>query len=308
MNNITLEKNESTKMRKYEHIVLLANGCFSLVLSASTLSANIILIVATARSHIRFNKVINKLHEAFFWTNILASVIFLPYFGIAEILHGLQIGEKAFSFPSYLSVTFVFFAQSNAKMALLITAERSSAFTFPHLHRRMMTKTKMLTTLILTDSFAVFCSCLQFTGTNEVVFFKIYIHIFISMPICIIFILVVLTFWQIRSRNMVVSGEIPQSSEQLQRRRKRSVRTARKYVAVVSLFMVPICLCILPWYIMNIIESKDAENLHMTGTKFVFQRLSMPLLFLPDLLGPVTVVLRFEDYSIAVKRLLRRWK
>ena len=306
MNNITLEKNECTKLKKYEHIVLLANGCFSLVLSASTFSANIILIVATARSHIRFNKVFNKLHEAFFWTNLLVSVVFLPYFGIAEILHGLQIGKTAFSFPSYLSVTFVFFAQSNAKMALFITAERSSAFTLPHFHRRMMTKTKVLTTLILTDSFALFYSCLQFTGTNEVVFFKIYIHIFISVPICVIFILVVLTFWNIRRRSMVVSGEIPQSLEQFQHRRKRNARTARKYLAVVSLFMVPMFLCILPWYIMKSIESNDAENLHITGAKFFFQRLSIPLLFLPDVLGPVTVVFRFEDYSVAVKRLLRR--
>lgn len=304
MGNFTFDKNED-RLRQFHHITLLANGCFSLVLSATIFLANIVLIASTARNPPRLDKVIDKIHNAFFYINVLAGLLFLPYFGIAEILHGLQITTEPAPFASYLSVMHVFFAQSNLNVACLVTVERSSAFMLPHFHRRIMTRTKVLITLILTESFALLVACLQFTGINEALFFTIYIHAFISAPMLIIVVVVCVTYCNIKNKNKIVSGEIPQSVEQIQLHRKRTKRSARKYLIVVSLFMVPMSLCILPWYIVKVIQSTRHESL-TTDVELAIQRFSMSLLFLPDFLGPITIALRFEEYSISVKRFFRR--
>ena len=305
MNNATSEEHEA-KFGKLAQILLLVNGCFSLVLSGSIFVVNIILITATARSHPPLNTVMHKLQRAYLFINLLASVLFLPYFGIDEILHGLQITPTVFSFPSYLSITDVFFAQSNVNIALLMTVERNSAFTFPLFHRRMMTKTKVFIALFLTESFVLFFACLQLTGISESTFYIAYIHVFISAPMLFHFILSFFTYWKIKNRNRVANEEIPVSAEQLELHKKRSTRTARKYLSIVSLFMVPLSLCFLPWYIMKVIGVENKKAFTTDSAEFFLQRFSVSLLHLYDIVGPITIAFRFEEYTTLVKRLIRR--
>ena len=304
MNNNTSEGQE-TKFRKLEHITFLVNGSFSLVLSASIILANTILITATARSQLLLNKAIYKIERANLYINLLAGILFLPYFGIAEILHGLQITTTTFLFPSYLSVTHVFFAPSNLNIALLITVERSSAFILPHFHRRIMTKTNVLIILFLTESFTLIFACLQFAGISESTFYMAFMHVFISAPLLLIFILSCVTYWKIKNRNRVANGEIPVSAEQLELHKKRSTRTARKYLSIVALFMVPLSLCVLPWYIMKVIEVGN-KKAFPTDAEFFLQRFSMSLLFLHSVIEPIIVAFRFQEYTILVKRFFRR--
>ena len=307
MNNVTSEGYE-TKFRTLVQITLLVNGCLSLVLSASIFTVNIILIAATARSHHRppLNTVMHKIQHAHLFINLLASVLFLPYFGIAEILHGLQITPTAFLFPSYLSITHVLFAQSNVKIALLMAVERNSAFTFPHFHRWMTTKTNVLKTLFLTESFALLFAFLQFTGISESTFYIAFIHVFISAPMLLIFIMSCVTYCNIKNRNMVAIGETPVSAEQLKVHIKRRKRRARKYICIVCIFMVPLSLCILPWYIMKVIEVENEKAFTTDSAEFLLQRFSISLLYSYDLIGPITIAFRFEEYTILVKRLIRR--
>ena len=294
------------KFRKLAQITLLVNGCFSLTLSASIFVANIILIAAAARSHPPLNTAMHRIQHVFFFINLLVSVLFLPYFGITEILHGLQLTPTAFLYPSYLSITHVLFAQSNVNIALVMTVERSSAFMFPHFHRRMMTKTNVLITLFLTESFALFFACLQFTEISESTFYITYIHVFISAPMLLNFILSCATYWNIKNRNMVTNGETPVSAEQLELHKKRRKKRARKYLSIVSLFMAPLSLCILPWYIMKVIEVENKKAFTTDSGEFFLQRFSMSLLFLYDLIGPITIAFRFEEYTVLVKRFIRR--
>ena len=307
MNNATSEEHEA-KFGKLAQIMLLVNGCFSLVLPASIFVVNIILIAATSRSHPPFNTVTHKLQRAYLSINLLVSILFLPYFGIDEILHGLQLTPTAFLFPSYLSITDVLFAQSNVNIALLMTVERNLAFTFPLFHRRMMTKTKVLITLFLTESFALLFACLQFTGISESTFYIAYIHLFISAPMLFHFILSCCTYWKIKNKKRVANEEIPVSAEQLELHKKRSTRTARKYLSIVSLFMLPLSLCILPWFIMKVIEVENKKAFTTDSVEFFVQRFSVSLLHLYAIVGPITITFRFEEYTILVKRLIRRWK
>ena len=57
---------------------------------------------------IRIDKVIDKIHNAIFYTNLVTATVFLPYFGVAGILHGLEITTETALFPSYLSSAFIF--------------------------------------------------------------------------------------------------------------------------------------------------------------------------------------------------------
>lgn len=293
------------KLRRFELTVLILNGCFSLLLSVTICLANIVLIVATAKYPLRPERAIDKVHNAFFYTNLMASIMFLPYFGVAEILHGLEITSTTIRFPSYLSSTFFVFAQANVQVSLFTSIERCAAFVSPHLHRRLTTRRKVSVTLFVIELFLLLFVCLSFTGINEQVFYTIYIHVFFSFPMSLPIITTGVTYWKIKNRNRVASNEIPQSVEKLELHRRHSTRTARKYLTVVSLFLVPLFLCILPWYIVKVSELTVKNAILTTDVGFFWQRFSISLLFLPDVLAPMTLTLRFEAYYNSVRRFFR---
>lgn len=293
------------KLRRFELTVLILNGCFSLLLSVTICLANIVLIVATAKYPLRPERAIDKVHNAFFYTNLMASIMFLPYFGVAEILHGLEITSTTIRFPSYLSSTFFVFAQANVQVSLFTSIERCTAFVSPHLHRRLTTRRKVSVTLFVIELFLLLFVCLSFTGINEQVFYTIYIHVFFSFPMSLPIITTGVTYWKIKNRNRVASNEIPQSVEKLELHRRHSTRTARKYLTVVSLFLVPLFLCILPWYIVKVSELTVKNAILTTDVGFFWQRFSISLLFLPDVLAPMTLTLRFEAYYNSVRRFFR---
>lgn len=293
------------KLRRFELTVLILNGCFSLLLSVTICLANIVLIVATAKYPLRPERAIDKIHNAFFYTNLMASIMFLPYFGVAEILHGLEITSTTIRFPSYLSSTFFVFAQANVQVSLFTSIERCTAFVSPHLHRRLTTRRKVSVTLFVIELFLLLFVFLSFTGINEQVFYTIYIHVFFSFPMSLPIITTGVTYWKIKNRNRVASNEIPQSVEKLELHRRHSTRTARKYLTVVSLFLVPLFLCILPWYIVKVSELTVKNAILTTDVEFFWQRFSISLLFLPDVLAPMTLTLRFEAYYNSVRRFFR---
>lgn len=91
---------EKHQIKKFDEIVLMCNGCFSLVLAVTIFLTNILLVMATRRNPLRFNKVIDKINIASFYLNLVACVFFLPYFGITVILQSLQITKTTVLFPS----------------------------------------------------------------------------------------------------------------------------------------------------------------------------------------------------------------
>ena len=304
MNNNTTHE-DRMKLRRFESIVLIFNGCFSLLLSVTICLLNIVLILAIARFPLRPERPIDKLHNALFYINLMASIMFLSYFGVAEILHGLEITSATIRFPSYLSSAFFVFAQANVQGLVFSSIERCTAFVSPHLHRRLTTRRTVVTTFLLMESFLLLFVCLSFTGINEQVFYTVYIHVFFSFPMSIPIIATGFTYWKIKTRNRITSNEIPQSVENLARHRRHSTRTARKYLTVVSLFLGPLILCILPWYIVKVSELTDRSAILANDVGFFWQHFSISLVFLPDALWPITLTIRFEAYYNSVRRRFR---
>ena len=297
MDNFTLDEDGG----KFENMVLLVNGCFSLLLSVMICLVNIVLITVTSKNSPRFKKLSHKIHIAFFYLNLMAGILFLPYFGIADILHGLEVTKTTFLFPSYLSLTLTFFSQTSIQLALFAMIERSIAFGFPHLHRGLLTKTKLLVTLSMREGIALIVVCLQFTGLSERIFYTMYIHMLISVPTLLVIIIACVTYRNIKNRKRIESTEIPYSVEQSELYRKRNTRTARKYLRTICVYLLPLYLCILPWYFVTIFQA-TLKN----GVGIFWQRFSILLLFLPDVVGPITITLRNKDYFNSVKRLIRR--
>ena len=304
MDNFTLEE-DGGKFTKFENMVLLVNGCVSLLLSVVICLVNSVLIIVTSRNSPRFKKLSHKIHIAFFYLNLMAGILFLPYFGITQILHGLEVTKTTLLFPSYSSLTLTFFAQTSLQLALFAMAERSIAFGFPHLHRGILTKTKLLVSLLLREGIALVVVCLQFIGLSERIFYTLYIHMLISAPTLGLIIMACITYRDIKNRKRIESAEIPYSVEQLELYRKRNTRVARKYLRMISVYLLPLYLCILPWYIVTIIQTTLNYSLK-NGVGFFCQRFSISLLFLPDVAGPITIILRREDYFNSVKRFIRR--
>lgn len=180
------------------------------------------------------------------------------------------------------------------QLALFIVIERSTAVRFPYLHRQIMTKTKSLITLLLTEEFALLFACLQFTEIKGI-FNAIYLHVFFSAPMLVIIITICVTHWKIKNRKRVTSGEIPQPLEQLELHRKRNAQTAMNYLRIASSYLVPVFVCTLPWHAVNIVHGTCTTN----GVRFFWQRFSAPLLFLPDVVGPIIITFNIKKYFLS---------
>ena len=128
---------------------------------------------------------------------------------------------------------------------------------------------------------------------------------FISAPMFVMFILVSITYWNIKANNRVMNRETPQSAEKQELHRKRASRTARKYPILVLLLTAPMFLCILPWYILTIIYVTYEDSVK-TDAAFLAEQFSISFLFLPDLFLPIIKALRFKEYYNSIKHRFRR--
>ena len=299
-------KDDEDNLNEYKRIILISNGSFSIFLATFICVVNAVIIFATARHPLPAVKVIDQIHKAFFYANIMDATLFLPYFGVAELLHGLGISEKKDLFPSYLSSAFLVFAQSKVPVTFIILIERGAAFNSPHFHRRITKNNRIFMVLLTVALFSLLFVGLSFAGMKETVYFSIHIHLFFTAPLLFILVTTFVTYWKLKNRNRIVSSEIPPSMEQLEFHKKRSVRSARRYLIVIASLMIPMFLCILPWYVVTLVKV-NANHVYLTNNlRFLWQRFSITLLFLPDVIGPITLTLRFKTYYNSVKSLLRR--
>ena len=308
MDNFTKpEAEDEQNQRKFKSTVFIISGSLSLFLSLLICLLNVTLVAARLKNNQNFHveKAIDRFHTGSFVIYILAGTVLLPYFGITEVTHGAKQTTPPSSFPSYTSVLVVFFAGSNLLVMLFITIERHSAFVYPHANSRIMTRSNLTWVFLLIHSFSLLFALSSLTGVRRDIFNCIFIHLFFSAPISVSSVMILITYRNIKNRNRIVNVEIPQRKDYIDLRRRRNVGRARKYVLVASLFWLPSVMSSLPWYIITLVRTSSSSCVD-SKVCFFWERLSIPLLFIPDVLLPIVLVFRFHEYSVSIKHLLRR--
>ena len=283
--------------------VLLANGIVSIILACMIFFGSITLIIAVVKNPLNLTrKAIHRIEDVRLGLYFLAGAFLLPYFGVSEILRGLNKKPRSLDFPSFTSLLTDFLIASKLAMSLLINIERYTAYAHPHFHRVKVTKRA---TLLVSLSFVTFCfifACLSFTGIDEKTYYIIFIHLCCSTSWLAFVMVSWLTYRKLKNRSRVVPGEssqLPQLREKAAFERARNALGARKYLLKFAMFYLPVVMSILPWYTVQCISSVcDAYLANKAG--FFWQRFSIALAFLCDGFYTVWMIFRGE-YRNTVK-------
>lgn len=108
MNNIMII-GDGLKLMRFEMIILVFNGCFFFLFLLVICILNIVLILVIVKFFFCLKKLIDKIYNVFFYSNFMVSIMFLFYFGVIEILYGLEIILIIIYFLSYLMLMFFVF-------------------------------------------------------------------------------------------------------------------------------------------------------------------------------------------------------
>lgn len=273
---------------EFFHQVRVAIGSLSLIFALVTGLGSIIIIIAMVRNPLHLtHKPVERIVRAQVALYFTAGTIFLPYFGITEILRGTDAyDEEAEIFPSFESVMMDFLVGSKFLLQLLINLERFTAYAHPHLHRQRFTKrlTTLLSVLLVT--FSLLFSLLSLTGIPERIYYGVFIHLFASCTWLAFIAITLLTYRNLKHRRSRVipadeASSLPHLRKRTEMERARNALGARKYLLQVAIFSLPFKVSILPWYLVKFISILNRDLLATKAGCF-WQRFSVPLAFITD--------------------------
>lgn len=265
--------------------VLLANGIISITLSFVVCFGSITLIIAVVKNPLNLTrKAIHRIEDVRLGLYFLAGSVLLPYFGVSEILRGLNQKTRSLDFPSFTSSLTDFLIASKLAMYLMINIERYTAYAYPHFNRAKVTKQATLLICLSVVAVCLIFSCLSFTGIDETIYYIIFIHLFCSTSWLAFIVISWLTYRKLKNRSRVAPGETSQFPQQRQRaefERARNALGAKKYLLKFAKFYLPLVMSMIPWYTVKCISSVcDACLANQAG--FFWERFSIPLAFLCD--------------------------
>lgn len=283
--------------------VLLANGIIMIILAFMACFGSITLIIAVVKNPLNLTrKAIHKIEDVNLGLYLLAGAVLLPYFGVSEILRGLNKKPRTLDFPSFTSLLTDFLIASKLAMHLMFSIERYTAYAHPHFNRVKVTKRATFLLCLSVVTFCLIFACLPFTGINENIYYIIFIHLFCLTSWLAFLMVCWLTYRKLKNRSRVVPSEsnhLRQLREKAEFERARNALGARKYLIKFAKLYLPLVISILPWYTMKCIGTVcDACLASKQG--FFWQRFSVTLAFLTDGFYPLWMLFRGE-YKNTVK-------
>lgn len=283
--------------------VLVANGTISIILAFMACFGSITLIIAVVKNPLNLTrKAIHRIEDVSLGLYFLAGAVLLPYFGVTEILRGLNSKPGSLDFPSFTSLLTDFLIASKLAMHLMVNIERYTAYAHPHFNRAKVTKRATSLVSLSFVAFCLICACLSFTGIDERIYYIAFIHLFCSSSWLAFIVVSWLTYRKLKNRSRVVPGEsnqLPQLREKAEFERARNALGARKYLLKFARFYLPLVISVLPWYIVKCISTVcDACLANKAG--FFWQRLSIALAFVTDGFYTIWMIFRGE-YRSTVK-------
>ena len=257
--------------------------------------------IAVVRNPLNVNrKAIHCIEHVGLVLSLFAGMVLLPYFGVNEVLQGVNNKPGSFYFPSFISVLTDFLIASKLAIYLIVCVERCIAYRHPHFHRAKITKHSTLGVSVLSVTFCFLFSCLSFSGIDENTYYNVFIHLFCSSSWVVFLFVTWLTYRKLKNRSRIApdeSSQLPQLREKAKLEKVRNALTAKKYVKKAAKFYLPVFFTILPWYIVKCTEAVY-EICTTTEAGFFWKRFSIAFAFLSDAFYPLTF---YREYGKTVK-------
>lgn len=307
MSNLSLTQNGTDRSTSGgSGALFITNGSLLLLLGLCTTMLNGILLVTLTKDPLHsLNRPLYKLDFALVLSHFGAGVIALPYLGISEILHGTAgVHHEAARYRSLGGVLVNFIIGFRMLILLATLCERYTAFLRPHLNNRL-TSTKARVTSILLACTCVLLDMVQFMDVSEDAFYGMYFLLLISFPVFGCIALMVATYWGIKSERSAhrVENGLPPNQEQINRAKTQRTRRANKYIVLAAIVNIPLIVCVLPWYVLQILKFHCGQCFEKKVVS-VFQKFSLSLLLAETTVTPLTSIFKFPEYRQAVKRVV----
>lgn len=266
-------------------IFLLANGISSLILALIICVSGSILTIAMIKNPPSLNfKPIERIMRVVFILCFLAGTTLLPYFGVTEILRGVN-SECPDRLPTFVAIFTDFLIGGKLWLQLLMQIERFAAFFYPHFHRIRFTKCATTILSLVLVVISLLFSLLVLTGIKERHSYFVFINVFGTCSWLAMITLIWLTYRKLKHRRSRIGvndiNQQPRMRERIEYERVRNALGARKYLFQSVLWSILPILFILPWFIVLFIYFLCDVCL-ATNAGFFWQRFCVPFSFLYD--------------------------
>ena len=288
--------------------VSLATGSLALLLALVTGLTSIIITIAIVKNPLHLTlKPLDRIVHIMIALSFFAGTMFLPFFGITEILRGADVGGLDLEILSHIvSVVADFLIGSKLSIHFLFQFERYIAYVHPHFHRGRMTKRCLTLVAFFLVSFALLLSLLSLAGKHEQVHRLVFIHVFASSTWLALIPLIWMTYRNLKYRKTKVGpdemSDLPHLRQRIEMENARNALGARKFLLKFAMWYSPIFLSTLPWYIVKFICTIK-KGLLENNMGFFWKKLFIPLALVTDPIVPIFMII--NDYSRTVKFIFR---
>ena len=286
-------------------------GVIFLVLALFASMGNGYILYVVQRDPLKcFNKPTNILNISIAATHLFAGVAVLPYLGILNILRRYQ-GQfhlhKAFSTVEEVLVNVT--VGTATLFIFALSTERCTAVLFPHANKKWVTTNRVKTICSLAAlTCCAFCVVL-FTDVSKIVFYSVYLHVFILLPVCGICLSCVARLYTFKkqARVSVINSSLPMTQLFANETRKRHSQMTSKLLINIFTILLPISLSLLLFYAVKLLPFAFKEfNCSTRQWYTIMYSVTLILLFFTSALNPLVLIARIPEYARSVKHILRR--
>ena len=188
-----------------------------------------------------------------------------------------------------------------------ISTERCTAVLHPHLNKRWFTlqRAKIVSVTAAVTCFG-FCSLL-FLDISKTLFYMIYLHVFIILPVCGILISCTarLRNFKKQARVSVINSGLPVAQIFASESRKRNSQMVYKLLVTLFSVLLPVLLSLFLFYAVKFMEV-TCDDCITKRWFIVLNSTSLVLLFLSSVFNPVLILRRIAEYSRSIRHILRQ--
>ena len=296
-------------MMEFQSAVRLAAGSCALLLALiAALSSGLVSIAMVKNPlHVAL-KPVDRIIQAMIALSFFAGTMFLPFFGITEILRSTDdklLGNNILA--SFVSIVANFLITSKLSIQFLFQFERHIAYVRPHFHRVRFTMRTMTLASVFLIIFALLLSLLDLSGIHKQIYCAGLIHIFASCTWLALIAVTRITYRNLKYRKTKVGpnevSDLPHLQSRVEMEKTRNALGARKFLLQFLMWYSSFFFSLLPWYIVNFIGSVRSDLLE-SKMGFFWQTFYIPFALVTDAIVPIYMIIK-SDYARTIRIILR---
>lgn len=292
---------------EFHSAVRLAAGLCALLLALITALSSGLVSIAMIKNPLHVVvKPVDRIIQTMITLSLFAGTMFLPFFGITEILRNTELLDNN-SLANFVSIVANFLITSKLSIQFLFQFERHVAYVHPHFHRVRFTMRTLTLVSVVLILFSLLLSVLDLSGIHKQIYCAGLIHLFASCSWLALITVTWITYRNLKYRKTKVGpnevSDLPHMKRRVEMEKTRNALGARKFLLQFLRWYTPFIFSLLPWYIVNFICSIRSDLLE-SKMGFFWQKFYVPFALVSDAVVPIYMIIK-SDYARTIRIILR---